>query len=104
VDNRPCGYVTHGREPAGGCALPAFLDRPHEESNAQFGALTPEMLMGKYATSEGTRLTTWKWLRMMPEHEIHHHGQTYTMLGLLNVPPPLYGTTATAVQARAEKS
>jgi hypothetical protein len=35
----------------------------------------------------------------MPEHKIHHRGQLYTMLGMLNVPtPPLYGMTATQVQ------
>ena len=60
------------------------------------------MLAAKCATPEGTRLTTWKWLRMMPEHEIHHRGQIYTMLGLLDVPaPPLYGMTATEVQSKA---
>ena len=32
---------------------------------------------------------------MMPEHEIHHRGQLYTMLGMLNVPtPPIYGLTS----------
>ena len=103
VHNRPCGYVTHGRELADGRdAVLAFLDRLHEESLAQFRALTPEMLAAKCATPEGTRLTTWKWLRMMPEHEIHHRGQIYTMLGVLNVPtPPLYGMTATEVQRRS---
>jgi uncharacterized damage-inducible protein DinB len=41
---------------------------------------------------------------MMPEHEIHHRGQIYTMLGMLDVPtPPIYGMTATEVQARSPK-
>lgn len=67
-----------------------------------FRALTPEMLADKCATPEGTRLTTWKWLRMMPEHEIHHRGQLYTMLGMLGVPtPPIYGMTAADVQERS---
>ena len=36
------------------------------------------------------------------EHEIHHRGQIYTMLGMLNVPtPPIYGMTATDVQRRS---
>jgi len=31
----------------------------------------------------------------MPEHEIHHRGQLYTMLGMLDVPtPPIYGMTS----------
>jgi uncharacterized damage-inducible protein DinB len=105
VHDRPCGYVTHGRELAEGRdAVLQFLDRMHEESLAQFRALTPEALAGKCATPEGTRLTTWKWLRMMPEHEIHHRGQIYTLLGMLNVPtPPLYGLTSTDVQERSRK-
>ena len=101
VHNRPLRYVTHGRELADGRdAVLAFLDRLHEESLAQFRALTPAMLTEKCATPEGTRLMTWKWLRMMPEHEIHHRGQLYTMLGMLGVPtPPIYGMTAAQVQA-----
>ena len=103
VHNRPTRYVTHGRELADGReAVLAFLDRLHDESMAQFRLLTPDALTGKCATPEGTLLTTWKWLRMMPEHEIHHRGQLYTMLGVLNVPtPPIYGMTATQVQAKA---
>lgn len=103
---RPCRYGSHGRELADGRdAVLAFLDRMHEESVALFRALTPEMLEGKCATPEGTMLTTWKWLRMMPEHEIHHRGQLYTMLGILDVPtPPLYGMTSTDVQARSLKT
>ena len=100
VHNRPLRYVTHGRELADGRdAVLAFLDRLHEESLAQVRALTPAMLTETCATPDGARLTTWKWLRMMPEHEIHHRGQLYTMLSVLNVPtPPLYGMTAAQVQ------
>ncbi len=47
-------------------------------------------------------VTTWKWLRMMVEHEIHHRGQLYTMLAMIDVPtPPLYGMTSGQVAARA---
>jgi uncharacterized damage-inducible protein DinB len=103
VHNRPSRYSTHGRELADGRdAVLAFLDRLHEESIAEFRKLTTEMLAAKCATPEGTPLTTWKWLRMMPEHEIHHRGQIYVLLGMLNVPtPPLYGMTASDVQAKA---
>ncbi|HMF96200.1 MAG TPA: DinB family protein [Vicinamibacterales bacterium] len=101
--NRPSRYTTHGRELAEGRdAVLALLDRLHAESVAEFRQLTPDMLAAKCATPEGTRLTTWKWLRMMPEHEIHHRGQIYTMLGMLNVPtPPLYGMSSADVKARA---
>jgi uncharacterized damage-inducible protein DinB len=103
VHNRPSRYTTHGRELAEGRdAVLAFLDRLHEESLEAFRMLTPEMLAAKCATPEGTPLTTWKWLRMMPEHEIHHRGQIYALLGMLNVPtPPLYGMTASDVQAKS---
>ena len=103
VLNRPSRYITHDRELADGRdALLAFLDRLHAESMALFRSLTPEALSGKSTTPEGTVLTTWKWLRMMPEHEIHHRGQLYTMLSMIDVPtPPLYGMTATQVQAKA---
>jgi uncharacterized damage-inducible protein DinB len=105
VHNRPVAYVSHGRELADGRDhVLAFFDRLHEESLAQFRALTPAQLQGKCVTPAGTPLTTWKWLRMMPEHEIHHRGQIYTMLGMLNVPtPPIYGMTHTQVQIASTK-
>ena len=101
VHHRPCGYLTHGRELADGRdTVLAFLDRLHQESLEQFRALTPAMLMEKCPTPAGALLTTWKWLRMLPEHEIHHRGQLYTMLGMLDVPvPSLYGMTANQVKA-----
>ena len=100
VHHRPVAYVSHGSELADGRdAVLAFMDRLHDESMAQFRALTPAMLEQKCVTPAGAPLTTWKWLRMMPEHEIHHRGQLYTMLGMLNVPtPPIYGMTASQVQ------
>src|SRR5713101_2244258 len=103
VHNRPVAYVTHGRELADGRdAVLAFLDRMHGESMALFRDLTPDALSVKCVTPGGTRMTTWKWLRMMTEHEIHHRGQIYTLLGMLNVAtPPLYGMTAAQVKATA---
>jgi uncharacterized damage-inducible protein DinB len=103
VHGRRSRYTSHGVELADGReAVLAFLDRMHDESMAEFRALTPETLEGKCETPDGARLTTWKWLRLMPEHEIHHRGQLYMMLGMLDVPtPPLYGLTAEQVQQRA---
>ena len=96
VHNRPSRYVTHGRELADSRDdVLALLDRLHAESVAQFRLLTPDRVMAKCTTPAGTPLTTWRWLRMMPEHEIHHRGQLYTMLGMLGVEtPPLYGMTS----------
>ena len=102
VQGRPSRYVGHGVELAQGKdAVLAFLDRMHDESMAVFRALTPEMLERKSITPDGAPIATWKWLRLMPEHEIHHRGQLYTMLALLDVAtPPLYGLTADQVQQR----
>jgi uncharacterized damage-inducible protein DinB len=101
VHRRPPLYTTHGRELADGReAVLAFLDRMHEESMPLFRALTPDMLAAKCTTPGNTQMTTWKWLRMMTEHEIHHRGQIYSLLGMLDVPAPsLYGMTAAQVQA-----
>lgn len=105
VHNRPSRYTSHGPELAAGRdAVIAFLDRMHEESMALFRALTPEALGGTCSTPEGTSIRTWKWLRAMSEHEIHHRGQIYLMLNMLDVPtPPLYGLTSEQVRARAGK-
>ena len=100
VHNRPVAYVSHGRELADGRdAVLALLDRLHEESMERFRALTPAILSDRCITP-GKPLTTWKWLRMLPEHEIHHRGQLYTMLAMLHVPtPPIYGMTSSEVRA-----
>jgi len=104
VRGRPVGYTTHGVELAEGRdAVLAFLDRMHRDAMPEFLSLTPEALAGTSQTPEGSRLTTWKWLQLMPEHEIHHRGQIYTMLGMLGVPaPPLYGLTSEEVRQRAQ--
>ena len=104
VHNRRVAYTSHGRELADGKdAVLAFMDRLHAESMQEFGSLTPDLLNAKCTTPAGAQLTTWRWLRMMPEHEIHHRGQLYTMLGMLDVPvPSLYGLTAAQVIASAQ--
>jgi uncharacterized damage-inducible protein DinB len=103
VSGRPSAYAGHGRELADGFdATLAYYDRLHEESRALFAALTPEMLNAKCMTPAGTPITTWKWLRAMIEHEAHHRGQLYMMLGLLGVKtPPIYGLTSEEVRAKS---
>ena len=74
----------------------------HAEAMAIFRTLTPEALSGKCLTPAGGSITVWKWLRAMVEHEVHHRGQIYLMLGLLGVrTPPLYGLTEEEVRARS---
>lgn len=103
VSGRPSRYRGCGRELAEGhAAVLEFLDRLGAESRAIFAQLTDADLERKCLTPAGTPITTWKWLRAMVEHEAHHRGQLYLMLGMLEVEtPPLYGLTAEEVQARS---
>jgi len=74
----------------------------YAEAKAIIGALTDADLQRKCQTPAGTAITTWKWLRAMCEHEAHHRGQIYLMLGMLEVAtPPLYGLTSEEVRARS---
>ena len=80
----------------------AYLDRCHAESIEIFRSLSAEQWEGKCQTPAGTPITTWKWLRAMVEHEAHHRGQIYMMLGMLGVKtPPIYGLTEEEVKARS---
>jgi uncharacterized damage-inducible protein DinB len=103
VQGRPSRYPGHGRELADGFdAVLAYLDRCHAETVGIIGALTPDDLARKCQTPAGTPIAVWKWLRAMVEHEIHHRGQLYLMLGLLGVPtPPIFGLTSEEVRARS---
>jgi uncharacterized damage-inducible protein DinB len=83
-------------------AVLAYLDRLHQEANSIFSRLSDADLQGKCQTPAGIAITTWKWLRAMCEHEAHHRGQIYLMLGILEVPtPPLFGLTSEEVRARS---
>ena len=103
VRGLPSRYPRHGRDPADGLvAVRAYFERLHAESVAIFGVLTPEELGRKCVTPGGAAIATWKWLRAMIEHEIHHRGQLYMYLAMLGVStPPLYGLTEEEVRARS---
>jgi uncharacterized damage-inducible protein DinB len=103
VAGRPSRYPGCGRELADGYdAVLAYFDRLDAEAREIIGALSDADLERKCLTPAGTPITTWKWLRAMCEHEAHHRGQIYLMLGLLGVPtPPLFGLTAEEVRARS---
>lgn len=105
AQRRPSRYPGCGPELADGPQeVLAFLDRMHRESCAIFGQLTPEDLRSRCETPGGVSLPVWKWLRSMIEHEIHHRGQIYLLLNLLEVPtPPLYGLTSEQVRERSLK-
>lgn len=103
VSGRPSRYPGHGRELADGYdAVLAYFDRMHDEAMELFRALTPEALRARATTPGGASMPAWKWLRAMVEHEIHHRGQVYLMLGMIGVPtPPLYGLTSEEVKERS---
>ena len=46
----------------------------HAETVGILSGLTAEDLKRECTTPAGTKLATWKWLRAMVEHEIHHRG------------------------------
>jgi len=102
VKGRPSKYAGCRRDLADGYeAVVNYLDDRHAESVEIFRTLSDADLKTKCTTPAGTHITTWKWLRAMVEHEAHHRGQIYMMLGMLGVDtPPLYGLTEEEVRAR----
>jgi uncharacterized damage-inducible protein DinB len=104
VSGRPSRYPGHGTHLASGRhEVLDYLDRMHAESLEIFATLTPERLMERCKTVSGIEMRVWKWLRLMIEHEVHHRGQLYEILGVRGVEtPPLYGLTEPQVQARSE--
>lgn len=103
VQLRPSRYPGHGRDLADGKeAVLAYLDAMHAETVAIVAALGPDDLAARCATVGGVDITVWKWLRLMVEHEIHHRGQLYEILGSRGVETPsLYGLTEAQVRERS---
>jgi uncharacterized damage-inducible protein DinB len=106
VQGKPSSYAGHGRDLADGFDdVLAYYDRLHEESKAIFAGLSNAALAAKCTTPASTPITTWKWLRAMLEHEAHHRGQIYMMLGMRGVKtPPIYGLTEEEVVARSTRA
>jgi len=102
VHGRPSAYPGHARDLADGLdATIAYYDRLHAESRSLFSSLSDARLSEKCETPAGTPITVGKWLRAMIEHEAHHRGQLYFILGLRGVEtPPIYGLTSEEVQAK----
>jgi uncharacterized damage-inducible protein DinB len=102
VQGRPARYTRHDKELADGLEnVLAFMERLHAESVEIFSKLSNEDLQRKCMTPDNAPITTWKWLRLMIEHEIHHRGQIYLYLAILGIPtPPLYGLTSEQVRER----
>lgn len=105
VQGKPSRYRGCGRELADGYDnVLAFVERLHAESVEIFSRLTSDDLQKKSLTPEGSPISTWKVLRLVVEHEIHHRGEIYVYLGMLGVKtPPLYGMTSEQVMERSAK-
>jgi uncharacterized damage-inducible protein DinB len=87
-------YAGCGNELADGYdEIIMLMERLHRES-AEIIFRLPD-LNAKCKTPDGASISIWKWMR---EHEIHHRGQIYVYLAVLEVPtPPLYGLTSEQV-------
>ena len=103
VQGNPSRYPGHGTELAAGYEeVIGYLAKMHAESMDIFRSLSPEDLVGKCVPPGGSPISVWKWLRAMVEHEVHHRGQIYLMLGILGIPtPPIYGLTSEEVRERS---
>lgn len=100
---RESSYKGCGKEYAEGYEnVLAYYDHLFEESKTLFVTLSQEDLQRKCKTPGGIEITTWKWLRAMVEHEVHHRGQLYTYLGLLGIKtPPIFGLSSEEVISRS---
>ena len=101
---RPSRYPGHGRELADGHeAVLAFVAQMHHEAVDLLAGLSGQDLKRRCITPGGASIPVRKWLRAMVEHEAHHRGQIYLMLGMLGIAtPPLYGLTEEEVQAASQ--
>ena len=99
VAGRKSCYSGCGKELADGYeAVLIFFNDMHLQSMAIFKMLNDIDLQRK-CTTPGGEITIWKWLRAMIEHEIHHRGELYIYLNLLNIKtPPIFGLTSEEVQ------
>jgi uncharacterized damage-inducible protein DinB len=98
---RPSTYSGH-EAVRGKAATMEHVARMHAEAMEIFRSIGEEGMLRPCTTPGGATMATWKWLRLMLEHEAHHRGQLYTYLQLLAIPaPPLYGLTSEEVKARS---
>lgn len=105
IQGQPSRYAGCGRDLADGYeAVMTFRETLHTQTVEILTRLGDQGLLGKCATPEGAKITIWKWLRLMTEHEIHHRGQIYLYLAMLEIQtPPLYGLTSEEVRERSVK-
>ena len=105
IAGRPSIYRGCGKELANGYEdVIKYFNDLHEESLEIFRNLSDEDLNNRCITLGNSGIVVWKWLRAMVEHEIHHRGQLYMYLSLLDVKtPPIFGLTSEEVQILSGK-
>ncbi len=103
IQGQPSRYAGCGRDLADGYEnVMTFRDTLHTQTVEILSRLGDEGLTKKCTTPDGASITVWKWLRLMTEHEIHHRGQIFIYLAMLEIPtPPIYGLTSEEVQQRS---
>jgi len=96
---KPSRYPGHGKELADGYDnILAYMNQMHKESMEIFSKLRNEDLQKRCKTPGEAEIAVWKWLRAMVEHEIHHRGQIYIYLSMIEVSAtPIYGLTSEEV-------
>jgi uncharacterized damage-inducible protein DinB len=104
IAGRKSAYEGCGKELADGYEnVLRYFNRLHREAVEIFRELGDGVLQKKCITPAGSEITVWKWLRAMIEHEIHHRGELYIYLNLLNVKtPPIFGLTSEEVIGRSK--
>lgn len=105
ISGRKSAYQGCGKELADGYDnIIGFFNEMHRQSIEIISGLSDEDLNRKCLTPPGHEITIWKWLRAMIEHEIHHRGELYIYLNLLDVKTPqIYGFSAEEVQHMSVK-
>ncbi|SHF77086.1 DinB family protein [Chryseobacterium sp. OV279] len=100
ISGSKSAYQGCGKELADGYDnILAFFNEMHRQTIEVISGLSDEDLNRKCLTPPGNEISIWKWLRAMIEHEIHHRGELYIYLNLLDVKTPqIYGFSAEEVQ------
>ena len=88
-----CGHKISGIESKKD--LISHLDMNHQKTIAELTILPDKYLNERCITPAGSSISVWKLLRVMIEHEIHHRGQIFSYLNMLNVKTtPIFGLTS----------
>ena len=105
ISGRRSAYQGCGKELADGYEnIMVYFNEMHRQTLEMISSLSDEDLNRKCLTPANSEISIWKWLRAMIEHEIHHRGELYVYLNLLDIKTPqIYGFSAEEVQEMSVK-